>query len=87
MPVDDNCRSMADVIPFAILLLLPPEQLCRIVEFVFLHVRYLLNFKPYFQQVNSPIPAFREVCGEDGLCYVYAEPVIGIYDSRDGYVC
>lgn len=52
--VDDNCRSMADVIPFAILLLLPPEQLCRIVEFVFLHVRYLLNFKPYFQQVNSP---------------------------------
>lgn len=63
---------MADVIPFAILLLLPPEQLCRIVEFVFLHVRYLLNLKPYFQQVNSPIPAFREVCGEDGLCYVYA---------------
>lgn len=48
MPVDDNCRSMADVIPFAILLLLPLEQLCRIVEFVFLHVRYLLNFKPYF---------------------------------------
>ena len=70
---------MADVILFAILLLLPPEQLCRIVEFVFLHVRYLLNFKPYFQQVNGPIPAFREVCGEDSLCYVYAEPVIGIF--------
>ena len=27
MPVDDNCRSMADVIPFAILLLLSPKHM------------------------------------------------------------
>ena len=72
MPIDYDSRSMTDVILEAILLLLPPKQLCGIIDIISFHIRYFLHLEPCLQQVSSSVIPLKD--RRTGLSALYVSP-------------